>query len=211
MFKGENGANARSRRVGNRGFIGWLTELQSTSTHNVLRACPSHNLRLYRVQGGRQQPAFCDKPNKLTTKSLIVMTWLWRRVSWFSWSQGPKQPRRTCRGDRSFSTLQPQHHSSGRPLTWPAPFPQLVPCWQPPGTPRWFSRLPTPAISKIHQMRGLRGEWFGETDLRPFSVTDAKAFTIPSLFRRDRAVGNPRSLTIERNVSALRLSHGNTV
>jgi len=44
---------------------------------------------------------------------------------------------------------------------------------------------------------------------KPFSVTEIRTWIIPSLLRRDRATGMPRSWTIERNVSALRLSHGN--
>lgn len=52
-------------------------------------------------------------------------------------------------------------------------------------------------------------EWFDETDSRPFSVTAANTLTIPSLLRRERATGIPRSWTIERKVSALRVSHGN--
>ena len=51
--------------------------------------------------------------------------------------------------------------------------------------------------------------WFGGTDSHPFSATEVSTLTIPSRLRRDRATGIPRSLTIERNVSALRLSHGN--
>ena len=50
---------------------------------------------------------------------------------------------------------------------------------------------------------------FDETDSRPFSVTEIRTLIIPSLLRRERATGMPRSLTIERNVSALRVSHGN--
>ena len=50
---------------------------------------------------------------------------------------------------------------------------------------------------------------FDERDSHPFSVTEINTLIIPSLLRRDRATGMPRSLTIERNVSALRVSHGN--
>ena len=50
---------------------------------------------------------------------------------------------------------------------------------------------------------------FSRRDSHPFSVTEIKTLIIPSLLRRDRATGIPRSWTMERNVSALRVSHGN--
>jgi hypothetical protein len=62
---------------------------------------------------------------------------------------------------------------------------------------------------RIDRTRRFFETQFDETDSHPFSVTEINSLIIPSLLRRDRATGMPRSLTIERNVSALRLSHGN--
>ena len=65
--------------------------------------------------------------------------------------------------------------------------------------------------SGIDQTRRAIKTRFDETDSHPFSVTEINTLTIPSLLRRDRATGMPRSWTIERNVSALRVSHGNVL
>lgn len=147
------------------------------------------------------------------------MTWLLRKVACFSWCQKAKQHRRTCRYfGRSSSTLRTSRQcSSGRFFSpWacppPRPSPRLAHCWQSPGTLRWFSPLPALSMSKRSgPTRGVAfvGRRFDKTDSHPFSVTEINTLIIPSLLRRDRATGMPRSWTIERNVSALRLSHGN--
>lgn len=148
--------DGRVQKVGNK-FTGWMTGVQSvqnTNTHNVVHPYTSHNIRLCQVRDGCQPPpAFHDESNRLTTKSLTEPTWLSRRVVWFAWTLGPKQPLRTGQrpGDRSFSTLQPRRHCPGRPWTLPAPSLQLVPCWQPPGIPRLFSPLLTFVISRYFE------------------------------------------------------------
>jgi len=64
-----------------------------------------------------------------------------------------------------------------------------------------FSRIET---RRVVFMEGRRFE-----NSHPCSVTEINSLIMPSLLRRDRATGMPRSLTIERKVSALRSSHGN--
>ena len=80
-----------------------------------------------------------------------------------------------------------------------------------PGTQRFSPLLNMSKLSDYPKKRGPREATVGIEDgyLHPFSVTEINSLIIPSLLRRDRATGMPRSLTIERKVSALRQSHGN--
>ena len=194
--------------------------VSSEYRHRVLYPCSPHNRTLQRDEYMSQPPAFHNKSKSHSPRSTLTeMTWLSQKAAWFSCYQRARQPPRTCQCSdlRPSSTSQRQYRSSWGPCSsWvcPAlrPYPQPAPCWQSPDTPRSFSPLLTPSVSK-HSESNRRvvfvGQWFEETDSRPFSVTEINTLIIPSLLRRDRATGMPRSLTIERNVSALRLSHGN--